>query len=158
MVLSSYVGATVKRKEDPRLITGSSTYVDDLKLAGTVHVAFVRSPYAHARINGIDTAAAKAAPGVVAVWTADDLSRVLKDKYPITPYGETGAEGGEDIAEEEGIPVPHVEPLAMTKVRFVGETVVAVAAETRAQAEDAAALVEVDYEPLDAVIDPYEAR
>jgi carbon-monoxide dehydrogenase large subunit len=158
MVLSSYVGATVKRKEDPRLITGSSTYVDDLKLAGTVHVAFVRSPYAHARIRGIDTTAAKGMPGVVAVWTSDDLSRVLKDKYPVEPRGETGEEGSEEVAEDAGIPVPGVEPLASTKVRFVGETVAAVAAETRAQAEDAAALVEVDYEPLDAVIDPYEAK
>ena len=70
VVLRSYVGASVKRKEDPRLITGSSIYVDDLKLPGMVHVAIVRSPYAHAKINGIDTAAALAMPGVVAVMTA----------------------------------------------------------------------------------------
>ncbi|GIW04636.1 MAG: hypothetical protein KatS3mg059_1256 [Thermomicrobiales bacterium] len=73
MVLSHYIGASVKRKEDPRLITGSSTYVDDLKLVGMVHVAFVRSTYAHARITGIDASAALAVPGVLAVWTAADL-------------------------------------------------------------------------------------
>src|SRR5215217_7783045 len=108
MVLSSYVGATVKRKEDPRLITGSSTYVDDLKLAATVHVAFLRSPYAHAKINGIDTTAAKEMPGVVAVWTAADLSKVLKDKYPVEGRGETGEEGSDDAAADAGIPVPGV--------------------------------------------------
>ena len=77
MVLRSYVGASVKRREDPRLITGSSVYVDDLKLPAMVHVAFVRSTYAHAKINGIDTSAALAMPGVVAVWTAADLEKVL---------------------------------------------------------------------------------
>ena len=118
MVLSKYVGASVKRREDPRLITGSSVYVDDLKLAGTVHVAFVRSPYAHARIKGIDGSVALATPGVVAVVTAADLAKVLKGKYS----GETGgggptAEGG-GMAEPSSIPVPGVEPLAMKKVRY----------------------------------------
>ena len=70
MVLSRYVGAVVKRKEDPRLITGSSTYVDDIKLPGTLHVAFVRSQYAHAMIGAIDGAEALTMPGVMAVITA----------------------------------------------------------------------------------------
>ena len=136
MVLSSYVGATVKRKEDPRLITGSSIYVDDLKLAGMVHVAFVRSPYAHARIKGIDTAAALAMPGVVAVVTARGPGDgPVKDKYPVDPHGETGEDGAEeDAAMEPGSRSRGVEPLARSKVRYVGEPVAAVVAETQAQA------------------------
>ena len=78
MVLSSYVGATVRRKEDPRLITGSSMYVDDLQLPGMTSAIFVRSPYAHATITGVDATEALAMPGVVGVYTADDL----KKDYP----------------------------------------------------------------------------
>ena len=73
MVLRRYVGAEVKRKEDPRLITGSSTYVDDVPIAGMAHVALTRSPHPHARIRHIDTSAAAAMPGVVAVITGDEL-------------------------------------------------------------------------------------
>ena len=79
MVLSSYVGASVKRKEDPRLITGSSTYTDDIKLSGMAHVVFVRSRYAHANIKGIDKSAALAMPGVIDVMDGEDLRRILKD-------------------------------------------------------------------------------
>src|SRR4051794_17106191 len=114
MVLSSYVGATVKRKEDPRLITGSSTYVDDLHLAGTLHVAFVRSPYPHANIKSIDVAAALEAPGVVAVYTAKELDKVLKNQYVDVTSGETGEDAPKDRAADAGIPVPPVEPLALT--------------------------------------------
>ncbi len=89
MVLSSYVGATVKRKEDPRLITGSSTYVDDLQLPGMLHLAFVRSTLPHALIKGIDASAALEMPGVVAVVTAADLKKVLKDFYVDATAGET---------------------------------------------------------------------
>ena len=158
MVLRSYVGASVRRKEDPRLITGSSIYVDDLRLADAVHVAFVRSPHAHARIVRIDTSAAAAMPGVLTVMTAADLAPLLKDKYPVVPAGETGEHGSEEAAEDAGIPVPQVEPLAMAKVRYVGEPVAAVAADTEAHAEDALAAVVVEYDELEAVIDPYEAR
>ncbi|MDQ2683571.1 MAG: hypothetical protein M3Y37_08600, partial [Chloroflexota bacterium] len=77
MVLSSYRGARVRRKEDPRLITGGSTYVDDLVLPGMLHASFVRSPYAHGIIKGIDASEALAVPGVVAVYTADDLRDVM---------------------------------------------------------------------------------
>jgi carbon-monoxide dehydrogenase large subunit len=157
MVLSSYVGAAVRRKEDPRLITGSSTYVDDLKLPGLVSVAFVRSPYAHARINGIDGSAALAVPGVHAVITASDLKKVLKTFYMEATGGETGEEASEEAAEDAGIPVPPVLPLADVKVRYVGEAVAAVVADTAELAEDVVSLVEVDWEPLDAVIDPYAA-
>jgi carbon-monoxide dehydrogenase large subunit len=158
MVLSSYVGATVKRKEDPRLITGSSTYVDDLQLPGMLHVAFVRSTQPHARIVSIDGSAALAMPGVVGVVTAADLKGVLKDFYVDATAGEAGEDAPEAAAEDAKIPVPKVEPLALNKVRYIGEPVAAVVAETRAQAEDAVAAVEVTYDPLPAVIDPYEAR
>src|SRR5829696_381439 len=159
MVLSKYVGASVKRREDPRLITGSSVYVDDLKLPGMVHVSIVRSPHAHAKITGIDTAVAAAMPGVVAVLTAKDLQPILTSHYPVHMHSEAGDRPEDQIADEDAqIPVPGVEPLAMTKVRYIGEPVAAVIAETLVQAEDAAAEVVVDYDPLPAVIDPYEAR
>ena len=77
MVRSAMIGARVRRKEDPRLITGSSMYVDDLQLAGMAHLVFVRSPFAHATINGIDTSAAKAAPGVIAVLVNADFAKPL---------------------------------------------------------------------------------
>ncbi|MCC6793064.1 MAG: xanthine dehydrogenase family protein molybdopterin-binding subunit, partial [Thermomicrobiales bacterium] len=157
MVLSSYVGATVRRKEDPRLITGSSTYVDDLQLPGLVSVAFVRSPYAHARINGIDGSAALTIPGVHAVITAADLKKVMKTFYQEPTGGETGEDANEDAADDAGIPVPPVLPLADVKVRWVGDAVAAVVADTVQIAEDAAALVEVDWDVLEAVIDPFEA-
>ncbi|MEZ4532229.1 MAG: xanthine dehydrogenase family protein molybdopterin-binding subunit [Thermomicrobiales bacterium] len=157
MVLRKYMGAPVKRREDPRLITGSSVYVDDLQLTGMLHIAFVRSIYAHANIKGIDTSEALAAPGVVAVVTAADLEKVLPSKYEAVG-SDTGpsAEGGP--AEPGKIPVPSVEPLARSKVRYIGEPIVAVVAESRALAADAAELVVVEYEPLEAYVDPYEAR
>jgi carbon-monoxide dehydrogenase large subunit len=161
MVLRSYVGAQVKRKEDPRLITGSSIYVDDLQLPGMVHLAIVRSPYAHATITGIDTSAAERMPGVVAVVTARELADVLASKYPVESYegpGERPEEQAADVEEDTSITVPGVEPLARSKVRYVGEPVAAVVAETKAQARDAAEAVEVAYDPLPAVVDPYEAR
>ena len=164
MVLRSYRGASVKRKEDPRLITGSSIYVDDLQLPGLVHMAIVRSPHAHAQIAGIDTTEARQMPGVVAVITARELAPLLESKYPVAAYEGPGERpedqaSDEDHAEQDAdIPVPGVEPLAMSTVRYVGEPVAAVVAESRTQAVDAAAAVVVEYEPLPAVVDPYEAR
>jgi aerobic carbon-monoxide dehydrogenase large subunit len=164
VVLRSFRGASVKRKEDPRLITGSSVYVDDLQLPGMVHVSIVRSPHAHAAITNIDAREALAMPGVVAVLTARDLAPVLKDKYPVAHYegpGERPEDQASDHDHEEqdaDIPVPGVEPLAMSTVRYVGEPVAAVIADSRWQAADAAAAVIVDYDILPAVIDPYEAR
>ncbi|MFL5762101.1 MAG: xanthine dehydrogenase family protein molybdopterin-binding subunit [Thermomicrobiales bacterium] len=156
MVLSSYVGATVRRKEDPRLITGSSAYVDDISITGTLHMAFVRSPYAHANVRGIDISAALGMPGVAKVMTAEDLERVTTDIYPDDVTKETGGAADKAI-EDDGISVPQVLPLAKSKVRYVGEAVAAVIAVTPAQAVDAAAIVDVDYEPLDVVTDPYKA-
>lgn len=157
MVLSRYVGASVKRKEDPRLITGSSTYVDDIKLSGTTHVVFVRSSYAHAEIRGIDKSAALAMPGVIDVIDGEDLARILKNVYPEQPAGETGREEhGEDVGTED-IVVPKVMPLSTGKVRYIGDPVAAVMAESVEMAQDAAELVVVDYKELPVVIDPYEA-
>ncbi|MBX3071579.1 MAG: xanthine dehydrogenase family protein molybdopterin-binding subunit [Thermomicrobiales bacterium] len=158
MVLSRYVGASVKRKEDPRLITGSSTYVDDLKIPGLAHVAIVRSPYAHADITGIDKSAALAQPGVLAVYTGEDLAKILKNDYPIIPEGDTGHSHYKDRDDEDAIVVPKNRPIETRRVRYVGEPVAAVVAETSAAANDATAYVEVSYKELDAVIDPYEAR
>ncbi len=151
MVLSRYVGAVVKRKEDPRLITGSSTYVDDLKIAGTLHVAFVRSQYPHALINGIDVTEALAQPGVEAVLTADDLKAVMTGQFP-EPRSEAPVN-----SDESSIEKPAVRPLADGKVRYIGDPIAAVVADTVERAYDAAQYVMVDYAPLQAVVDPAEA-
>ena len=132
VVLRSYVGAPVKRKEDPRLITGSSIYVDDLTLPGMVHLAIVRSPYAHARIVGIDTPRRVTMPGVVAVvtatgprsacWPTSTRSRPTRDPA-------SGQSSRSRTSKNEStIPVPVVEPLARRKVRYIGEPVAAVVA------------------------------
>jgi aerobic carbon-monoxide dehydrogenase large subunit len=158
MVLSRYVGAVVKRKEDPRLITGSSTYVDDIKIPGTLHVAFVRSQYPHARINGIDSSEALAMPGVKAVITAEDLKKVMTGQFP-APMGEARnvSDTPDPTVSEDEIEVPSVLPLADDKVRYIGDPIAAVVAETLVQAIDAASSVVVDYDVLDAVVDPGEA-
>ena len=141
------LGQPIKRREDPRLITGSSTYVDDLQLPGLAHLAVIRSPYGHARIRGIDLEAARSAPGVLAVITARDLEGAttgpLPAEYDLTPF--------QDAQD------PKRYPLATDKVRYVGDPVAAVVAESRYAARDAAALIEVDYEPLPAVVDPEAA-
>jgi len=146
--LMSILGTRVVRTEDPRLLTAGGTYVDDLRvpeLAQASRVTFVRSPIAHALITGIDVSAARAAPGVVAVLTAADL-----DDLPPPPEdsGLTGTEGAP-------LPLggPWGEPLfAVDRVRFVGEPVAMVITDDRYQGEDAAELVNVDYEPLPAVV------
>jgi aerobic carbon-monoxide dehydrogenase large subunit len=141
---STYIGARVKRKEDPRLITGSSAYVDDIKLAGLLHVVLVRSPYAHATLGAIDVSAAASAPGVVKVYTGADLQRIAR---PIP--GEGGGEGGA-ATENPGI-VRHA--LATDRVRFLGEPVAAIVAETVEAGRDAADLVTVEYTELPVVVD-----
>ena len=158
MVLSKFVGASVRRKEDPRLITGTSTYVDDVKLPGTLHLAVVRSPYAHATITGVDVSPALDIDGVVAVYSGRDLAKLIKTA--LLPRSEVDTEpetvGTADVDAEE-IPEPPVSPLAVDRVRYVGEGVAAVVATSRYIAEDAAALVEIAFDPLPAVVDPYEA-
>jgi carbon-monoxide dehydrogenase large subunit len=167
MVRSAMIGARVRRKEDPRLITGSSTYVDDLQLTGMAHLVLLRSPYAHARIKSIDTSAAASAPGVIGVYTNEQL-RTFSGPMPGGSGGEgtpmeedtsPAAEGtsGETAGEVEEIagpiPTPGQEPLASGKVRWVGEPVVAVVAESVALGRDAADLIEVEYEELPVVAD-----
>ncbi len=141
MGISALVGTPVKRREDPRLITGQATYVDDIKLTGMYHMAVLRSPYGHARINSIDFAAARKLPGVVAVYTAEDLKGVVGSVPVAVPVGH--------IAEGMGIRGA----LAEGKVRFYGDPVAVVIASDRYIARDARDMIEVDYEPLPAAID-----
>lgn len=138
------VGRALKRREDPQLITGKGNYLDDIKLTGMLHVALVRSPYAHAKINSIDTSQALAHPGVVAVYTGDDMM----DINPLPAAWQAG-----------GVPNNAVTPraLAVGKVNQVGDPVAMIVAEDRYIARDAAELVEVDYEPLPTVVDAKKA-
>jgi len=135
-----YIGAKRRTKEDPRFVTGRGRYAADVQLHGMLHVAIVASPYPSARIRSIDAQAARAAPGVHYVLTGEELCSQIDSLYI-------------------GVDAPKVKryPLARDVVRYAGEWVVAVVAETRAQAEDAAELVEVDYESLPCVVDPEEA-
>jgi carbon-monoxide dehydrogenase large subunit len=130
------VGSRVQRVEDPRLLTGRGRYISDVRLPRMLHAAFCRSPFPHARIRGIDTSAAEALPGVVAVLTAADLDGVA---YPITQPA------------PEGLISPGYPALARDKARMVGDPVALVLASSRALAEDACELVEVDWEELDGV-------
>jgi carbon-monoxide dehydrogenase large subunit len=135
----SILGTRVLRTEDPRLLTRGGTYLDDLDLPNAAHIVYVRSPRAHARIRGIETSLAAAADGVVAVVTAPDV-----DISPAPP----GLGGSPAMARPW---------LARDTVRFAGEAVAIVVAETRTQAVDAAELVQVDYDPLPVVVDPEAA-
>lgn len=140
------VGAEVRRLEDPRVLLGKTQYVDDLALPETVAVTFVRSPYAHARITQIDTSAAQSHPGVLTILTGTDIADAIKPLRVEVDAGKNPTHKSCDW------PV-----LAQGKVRLVGDLVAAVVATDRYIAEDAAALVEVDYDPLDAVWDPEQA-
>ena len=137
-------GQSHLRVEDARFITGKGRYTDDMSVAGMCHAAFVRSPHAHAKIAGIDTAAAEKMPGVIAVLTFEDFADRAKP-IPIR------------LA-----PIPRFDeflqmPLAHDKVRFVGESVAVVIADSHYLAEDALSHVSVDYEPLLAVVTPEQA-
>ena len=135
-------GSGIRRREDPRLITGQATYTDDITLPGTVYAAILRSPHAHARITGIDTAAAAAAPGVVAVYTGADVSGVLN------PIPCAWIVPDSDVKQ---VPYP---AMASSVVRYAGEAVAVVVAEDRYQAEDALELIDVEYESLAAMVNP----
>jgi carbon-monoxide dehydrogenase large subunit len=139
-----YSGARIHRVEDARLLTGAGTYVDDVSLPGMLHACFVRSPYPRAAIRSIDKAEALAVPGVRFVFTAADLNPGVHEQWH-TSVGPRSPE----------TPRP---PLAEGEVRFVGDAVALVVAESRYIAEDAAELVVVDYEPLPAVVDYTEAE
>ncbi len=138
------VGQSIKRREDPRLITGAGNFLDDVKLPGMSHAAMVRSPYAHARIVSIDTAKARAMPGVLAVFTGEDL----KDVNPLPcAWPASGV--------DNNVNTPRL--LALGKVNQVGDPVAVVVAESRYQATDAAEAVEVTYEEMPAVVDAAKA-
>jgi carbon-monoxide dehydrogenase large subunit len=143
-----FFGKPIKRNEDPRLLTGQALFTDDVHLPGLLYVAFVRSNFAHAHIRSIDVSAARDLPGVVAVYTAADLGDYWQPGPLLVPPP----------------PVPGLVfhprtqvPLAKEKVRFVGEPLAVVVAESRYLAEDAVERILVDYEPLDAVIDVEQA-
>jgi carbon-monoxide dehydrogenase large subunit len=135
----SILGTEVRRVEDLELLLGHGTFVDNLESTGVAHAIFVRSPFAHARITGIDTAEAAAAPGVLAVYTSHDLG-----PEPLSGFADVNDKAGRAA-------------LAVDKVRYVGDPVALVVAETRAQAMDAAELVDVDYDDLPVVTDVEDA-
>src|SRR6478672_11538112 len=137
------IGARVKRNEEPRLLTGRAQFVEDVHVPGMLHIAFKRSDYAHARLTGVDVEAARTMPGVVAVYTAADLGDYWQPSPLLVPPP----------------PAQHVVfnqrtagQLARDKVRYVGEPIVMVVAESRYLAEDAAEMINVDYDSLPAVV------
>jgi aerobic carbon-monoxide dehydrogenase large subunit len=173
-----YMGNSVPRKEDPAFLTGHANWTDNIKLPGMLHMALLRSPYAHARITSIDVSAAKEQPGVVAVYTDEDLASELEGSameaeaapgYAVdvddAPETETGVPPtGDDEAEApprsftgwpvtEDIKIPDHWPLARGEVNFAGEPVAVVVATDRYKAQDALEFIEVDYEPMGVVTD-----
>jgi carbon-monoxide dehydrogenase large subunit len=171
-----YVGTSVRRKEDPALLTGRATWTDNIKLPGMVHMALLRSPHAHARITNIDVSAAKEQPGVVAVYTDADLASELDgsamdaaaapgyavdvdepsgSETDVTPTGAGEAPPrsfcGWPVTED--IKIPDHWPLARGEVNFAGEPVAVVVATDRYKAQDALEFIEVDYETMGAVTD-----
>src|SRR5258706_143294 len=133
-----WFGAPVQRSEDPRFLRGRGTYVDDIDLPETLQAAVLRSPYAHARIVGIDASAGRSLPGVYLVLTAADLGDVLEPSPLLVPH--------------HALTQPRTQlPLALEEVRYVGEAVAFVVADSRYVAEDALDLIEVEYEPLPVV-------
>jgi carbon-monoxide dehydrogenase large subunit len=138
-------GASVKRREDPRLITGQGAYTDDFKLPGMLQMTLLRSPHAHARITRIDTSKAKALPGVAAVFTSADLNGMV----PPMPTAW--------LIPDSDLKIPVYPALATDKVRFVGDPVAIVVAENSYIADDAIDLIEVDYDVLPAVVNQEEA-
>jgi carbon-monoxide dehydrogenase large subunit len=146
MAVTTMIGAKIHRREDPRLITGHGRYVDDMTRPGMLHMTLVRSPMAHAKIRSIDLSAAKKAPGVVAVYTFADFKDQIAGGLPVT---------ASFVADKKQI--PNQFPIAHDEVVYQGEPVAVVLAEERYQAADGAALVEVEYDQLPAVIDVEKA-
>ncbi|MDA0702772.1 MAG: xanthine dehydrogenase family protein molybdopterin-binding subunit [Proteobacteria bacterium] len=149
-----WIGKPVRRREDAALLRCKGTFTDDIRGQGEAHAAFVRSPHAHARILGIDTAAAKAMPGVLAIYTQADLaadSVKPLPSYTRDPRYAYPNRDGSPMAE------PPLWPLAKDKVRHIGEALAVVIADSREAARDAAEAVTVDFESLPAVIDAREA-
>jgi carbon-monoxide dehydrogenase large subunit len=175
MTVSAILGASIKRHEDPRLISGHGHYTDDVKRPGLTYAAFLRSPYAHARITSIDADAARAAPGVIAVATGFQIP-VATDTASVQA-GVADRTGGADVNQvipttgpriDQLIPTAWLPPncdlkvvphpaLAREKVRYVGDAVAVVVADTRNHARDALDLINVDYDLLPAVIGAEQA-
>ena len=148
MAATQFFGERIKRNEDPRLLMGEALFTDDVQLPNMVHAAFVRSPYAHAQIVSIDVTEAEAMPGVLAVYTAVSLGDYWQPGPLLVPPPPV-----KDIVFNQRTQVP----LAKDKVRYAGEPVAIVVAESRYIAEDAAEWVFVEYEPLPAVVDLEQA-
>ena len=146
MAFTALTGARIRRREDPRLITGRATYTDDVKQVGTVYAAFLRSPYAHAKLTRVDLTAAKAHPDVLAAYHGEDLHHAhnLKASLPVAH-------------KMDGLATPAHWMLALDEVRFVGEPVAIVVAASPYAARDASELVEVEYEQLPVVVDALAA-
>jgi len=144
-VTKKYVGKRMTRTEDPRLLTGQALYVDDVEIHGMLYAAFLRSDYAHARIKSIDVSAARSRPGVVAVYTAEDLGDFWQHGPPLVP----APHAIEGVIFHSRTQVP----LAKGKARYVGEAVAVVYAESHYIAEDALEDIVVDYEPLEVAAD-----
>ena len=140
MTVTTEIGKPRARKEDARLVTGQTNWTDNIQLPGLVHVAYLRSPMAHARITSVDVSAARGTPGVIAAFSGADFAAEqgsLPCAWPVTP----------DIV------IPAHPPMATDEVRYVGEIVACVVARDRYAAADALELIDVEYEPLPAVLD-----
>src|SRR5216684_722525 len=143
---SRILGSGIKRREDPRLVTGQAKYTDDIVLPGMVYMSVVRSPYGHARIKRIETKKASAMPGVLGVYTGQQLKEAGFGPIPcawVVPGSDTKT--------------PPYPPIAIDIVRYVGNAVAIVVAADRYQARDAADAVDVDYEPMAVAVDAFEA-
>src|SRR5262245_45271871 len=148
-VVSGFIGRSVLRREDHRLLTGRGVFVADLQLPGMLHAAIVRSPHAHARIVGVDTTAAAAVPGVVAVVTGEDVVKALG---PV-PEQQVAIPNRWKQTVAHAFKSPRQPILAVEKARHVGEAVAVVVARDRYTAEDAVGLVRAELEPLPVVTD-----
>src|SRR5438067_5308386 len=147
VVTPKSMGQPIRRREDPRLITGTSTYVDDLQLSGTLYLALLRSPHGHARVKALNVERARSRPDVLDVITRDDLPGALSGPMPLEV----------DMRMFQQANTPERWPLAGDKVRFVGEPVAALVATDRYAAKDALEDIEIEYEPLPVVTDPERA-
>ena len=182
-----FVGGGVPRKEDPALVTGRANWTDNIKLPGMLHATMLRSPYAHAKITSIDASAAKEQPGVIEVFTGEDLAAEYHKNPQANPAAVTGYDlsmhersqgetsvtdtadntDGQPVDEKtrtfvawivhDDLKVPHHDPVARDEVNFAGDIVAVVVATDRYKAQDALEFIEVDYEPLDVVTDLVEA-
>jgi len=145
VAVSKLFGASIKRRDDPQLITGKATYTDDVKLHGLAYAAFVRSPHAHARITSVDTSKARSQPGVAAIYTGKDVA----DKLNPLPCAW--------LIPNSDLKVPPRPVMASDRVRYVGEAVAVVVADSRYAARDAAEAIEVSYDPLPVIVNQEKA-